>query len=32
MEYEYSFKLEKLESNFNNLLLFSKTRSRKVIN
>ena len=24
MEYEYSFKLEKLESNFNNLLLFSK--------
>ena len=24
MEYEYSFKLEKLESNFDNLLLFSK--------
>ena len=24
MEYEYSFKLEKIESNFNNLLLFSK--------
>ena len=31
MEYEYSFKLEKLESNFNNLLLFSKKLDQEKI-